>query len=72
MDHAKPVIIVTDLDPRLARFEELKFLATLQTDEGDPEEAQGVTPDDAVNNLLTILSLLSWPRDRHAYDIRIK
>ena len=72
MDHAKPIIIVTDLNPQQARFEQLKFLATLQTDEGDPIDAQGVTHDDAINNLLTTLSFLEWPKDRHDYDIRIK
>jgi thioredoxin-like negative regulator of GroEL len=50
----------------------MKYVAILLVDGGDPEEFQGVTPDDAINQMLTALSLLGWSKDRHDYDIRIK
>lgn len=73
MDHTtKPIIVVTELAQHLARFEPLKFRATLQVEEGDSTYTQGVNADDAINQLLTILALRGWSANRHDYDIRIK
>jgi hypothetical protein len=70
MAYQKPIIIVERLNPRLARMPKLKFEARLELENGDPLISQGVTPEDALNQLLTGIGGMGWSISKDDYDIR--